>query len=77
MMYNKSLAIVAVAPFESYLSEIYTHLKELEINPKYVARYLEGLVSLVQDLNVEQGERANATSIQKKRHSTMYNYKMS
>lgn len=52
-----------VNSIESYLSEIYTHLKE--INPKYVARYLEGLVSLVQDLNVEQGERANATSIQK------------
>lgn len=53
-----------VNSIESYLSEIYTHLKELEINPKYVTRYVEGLVSLVEDLNVEHGERANATSIQ-------------
>jgi hypothetical protein len=53
-----------VNSIESYLSEIYTHLKELEINPKYIARYVEGLISFVNDLKPNGGgEPINAVSI--------------
>ena len=54
-----------VNSIESFLSDLYAQLKELDLNPKYVARYVEELVSLVCDLNLNQGERTNATSIQK------------
>jgi hypothetical protein len=54
-----------VNSIESFLSDLYAQLKELDLNPKYVARYVEELVSLVCDLNLNQNERTNATSIQK------------
>jgi len=50
---------------ESFLSGVYTRLKELDVNPKFIARYVEGLISLVEDLNLDHGDATGAISIQK------------
>jgi hypothetical protein len=50
---------------ESFLSEVYTRLQELDVNPSYIARYLEGLVSLVDDQNLDSGAGARLLSLHK------------
>lgn len=47
---------------EIFLSEVYTRLQEVGATPKYIARYVEGLVSLLDDLNLNQ-ERTAAISL--------------
>lgn len=55
-----------VNSIEAFLSEVYNRLQELDVNPKYISRYVEGLISLVDDMNLDQEEGTTAAiSIQK------------
>jgi hypothetical protein len=61
---------------EIYLSEVYGRLRKLDINPMYISRYVEGLVSLVDSLHPDDRAQDNMVStleidliLQKKRQS--------
>jgi hypothetical protein len=54
-----------VNSIESFLSEVYSRLVELDVNPKFIARYVEGLNSFVDELNLAHGERTKAISMQR------------
>ena len=45
-----------------FLSDVYTKLQQVGVTPMYIARYVEGLVSLLDNLNLNQ-ERAPVTSL--------------
>jgi hypothetical protein len=53
-----------VNSIDKFLSDIYTRLQELDVTPKYIERYVEGLLSLEGDIKVDH-EGTRAISIQK------------
>lgn len=42
-----------VNSIDIFLSDIYTRLWELDVTPKYIERYVEGLLSLENDIKVD------------------------
>lgn len=53
-----------VNSIDMFLSDIYTRLRELDVTPKYIERYVEGLLSLEDDIKVDH-EGTRAISIHK------------
>lgn len=49
---------------ETVLSEIYTRLQELDVNPKFIARYVEGLLLLADDMGLNE-EKPTLLSVRK------------